>query len=737
MPSVHEPVAAYTAAPVHGQAPLPQDDAGGPVIVDLDEAIFGLNALAREVFGIAQTGIGQAAAHWQAEAASMGLDPLGWISASAYESGWSAIASTIAVSAVSLPFAAMAIQGGIDELRHGRAERQRLRLEKESLMARHARAVAGGDTEGADGADGVGGRNAGEATAVEASALEQGLAHKDAARLKRIDSELSAAKASVSIGAAASCSGSLMSANAVSALVLQPLLKCCAKGVSVAVWVAQHALWSSIVTAVGAIGTLVLSPLAAICATWLGSSFVHRSRIQCGEFLRAKALLLRSLWAADTASASPVSSTPYGRFLTAKLGKRAAFMLRFRNWSAAFLSGAVTYTAGALAKTTLVVGALVGFGLLASNPLILVVLTIAATLGAIMMAAGSLNFILNLGKAKRHESYATTCHPLLDRELLDAMDPVSVAEAGGPQSLADRRGFVARAALYGDMVVQEQAVQGLVASAAALCRKHVAWIDRSAPNASSRHQSTSTRVSLRRDAAAAVGAIGSFAWNLLSGRGPACAWRAATGHFAARRSSLTTRMLADTLPALGPTIVRDQLVAIGRAQIAALKARCEARRLLINGPQLAGEPDEEEASRFEPAPLPGNATHDWLQQQLDRQATDVGLLYDLCELLSAEPDADTVHGDGVVPSTGHSPDAAAAARPVSDDQFIARFLQLQQKMGLSTWCAKPGARPNAGTLWAGLADYLLVHAPKGFATVRGGLLACEMDAARACAAPQA
>ncbi|CAG9174631.1 hypothetical protein CURE108131_21500 [Cupriavidus respiraculi] len=700
MPIAQHSIGGHIAASVPDQPPLPEHGKHGPVIVDLDEAIFGLNAMAREVFGIAQSGIGQAAAHWQAEAMSMGMDPMGWMSASAYEASWSAIASTIAVSAVSLPFAAMAIKGGIDEIRHGRAERERLRLEQEHLMARHARAAAEGGivySAGATASPCGGGRS-------DRRGLERALAHKDAARLARTDGELRAANAQIGIGAAAASSGTLMSMNGLSQLLLQPILKCCSKGMSVAAWIAQHAAWSAIVSVFGTIATMVLAPLSAVSALCLGSSFVHRSRLQCREFLRAKGLFMAALSDSDGAGGRPVARTAYGRFLTTKLAKRTTFMLRFRNGSIGFLCGATTYTGGVLAKTALIGAALLGFGFVATNPVILVVFTIAVIIGAIVMAAGSLNFILNLGRAKRHESYMAVRHPQLDRSLSDALDSLS-ATVGNGRPLRNRWGFRMRASLYRRLVMQESVLQGIVGRAAGVCGKHHAWTDRSGRHRYRDHASSSTARARGKDVIAATGAAGLFLRELFAGNGPGRAWRAAQTHFATRRNSLDAKTLAIEL-ASEPAVLQERLCALARIQCSVVRARIQARlRIGLRGDEL-----------------PAGPWKTWFAEQGDRLRSDMQLVAKLM---------DFIQFDQARRAAG--PDAVAPVRV--DKTLIARFLELQQEMGLCTRSTKAGAKPNSATQYAELADYLLHQAPQAFAMLRGSLLACELDAARASAMP--
>jgi hypothetical protein len=717
VPSVQEPRAAHLAASLHAQTPHAQSEGNGAVIVDLDEAIFGLNALAREAFGIAQSGIGQAMVHWQQDAVAMGLDPMGWISASAYESDWSAIASTIAVSAVSLPFAALAIKGGIEEIRHGRAERQRLRLEQQLLMARQARAIAV-----ADGADA--GANA-ATKACGTPGLAQGLARKDAARLQRVGTELSAASATVSIGAAATSSGTFMSVNALCEMLLQPVLKCCSQGMSVAAWIAQHAVWSTIVSVLGTVATFVLAPLGALSATWLGSSFVHRSRIKCRQFLHAKGLLAAAMKPAGDPGVSAVAGTPYGRFLMAKLGKRAAFMLKFRNWSVAFLAGASTYTGGVLVKTALVGAALVGLGIVATNPIVLAVLSLVVTIGAVAMAIGSGNFIVNLGKVKRHEGYETLEHPQLDRELFDAMDPIGEAAAGEAQPLSQRAGFKERARVYGLMVAQETEIQRLVSAVAEDNHKRYVWTDRSDRDRYGAHQSTSASASRGKDLIAAIGAARVLVRGLLSGKGPAESWRAASTHYAGECASLKVHTLATALASTDPAALRERLCAITGIQSTVLQTRLAARRSLLD------EPEEPPCTAFQtdscrmPAQAANESARDWRQQQSTRHSDDLKLLSQLQDLQNAA-DARLA----AVP-TAHEEEKQAR----TDHYFIARFLELQRQIGLCTRSTHASAKPVVATQYAELAEYLLTQAPTGFASLRGSLLACEMDAARASAIP--
>lgn len=231
--------------------------------------------------------------------------------------------------------------------------------------------------------------------------------------------------------------------------------------------VAQNAAAATAAT-VGGIATTALSFPAAIGAIALGALFTRKSMAQEREFsvrsLPARVHLHRALAdlpVRDERDTRSARTGDYCHFVLAKVKMRKNFYKHFKRMNIGFLGGSTLYGAGAMGTGAAAVAAAAA-GL--SNPIGWGVLTTLGTVGGIVMAGNSMQFLRGHHRQQRYDSYAERDDPLLDRDFLSTVDLLNIgAKAPG----ADQRGLELRARFYDMIGRRDDLRQSFLRSAAA------------------------------------------------------------------------------------------------------------------------------------------------------------------------------------------------------------------------------------------------------------------------------
>ncbi|MBY4897453.1 hypothetical protein [Cupriavidus sp. AU9028] len=511
---------------------------------------------------------------------------------------------------------------------------------------------------------------AGRAVPRPVLALEQVVEQKlDGVRFARRIERLN-----IGVGVGSLVSGAAIVAKVVLDTAYQLALAAAAGGLNLAAAIARSATLASVGGIVGAVGAFVLAPLAGIAATALGAVFVHQSRLALRRFTAAAGAARTMLQ--HLPDDAPAEVGRYRSFLVRKLGKRGTVLHRFRNWNAVFLAGSLVCGLGAVAKGAVAGAALLGVGLgVLSGPIGLGVLLLFLTVGGVTMALGSHTFFFTLGKTRRYQDYHRDGHGWIDRDALALADRLDADKA-----------LQLRASLFAQIDGLQQETDDFLLDAAR--RSGTRYAAR-------RHEPTDAAATVparpRRWARALcrVGAAllvpSDFCLALARGRGLAAAWRLAELAHDRRCGVLTEAILSDVLEngADAGEWQAAWMRSVLARQIALLDRKAGTRR--DNAARLgeAGELPHEQI----PAAIAPDAPEqeDWERQEAMR------------ELMLA--------------LKGKVTDLAA---------LRSRFLALQ-------WGSDPAAKTGSSR---DLARFCLHEAPTLLATLRGSLLAAELEIAR-------
>ncbi|AVS76233.1 hypothetical protein C8240_02025 [Paracidovorax cattleyae] len=319
--------------------------------------------------------------------------------------GVSDLAATLGLAGAMLPLSAVAIHAGYRELREVAEQRRELREQKEHLvqqrevlaplLARGRAPVAGHVQSHAIG------------QAIDDLAYQQ--------HLNRHDGRVAAATLT---------SASLVFAKTAVETSVHTGLAIGAGSANAAGLVAHSAAAAGAASAASIAGGYVLGPAASVMASVVGGVFLHQSHVEKKRFRADFSRVSAFLAGVDTRRLG-VDAQRYHDFLTAKFDQRKRFVNGFNNWNKGFVLGGVTYTASTAAKVGLGIAAIAGASV--AGPVGLATLIGAGLLGAVTMGVGSHQFFLTHGKVKRYRNYERTDAPGIDRAFLAMADLLRAA----------------------------------------------------------------------------------------------------------------------------------------------------------------------------------------------------------------------------------------------------------------------------------------------------------------------
>ncbi|ADX44418.1 hypothetical protein Acav_0495 [Paracidovorax avenae ATCC 19860] len=507
--------------------------------------------------------------------------------------GVSDLASTLGLGGAMLPLSAMAIHAGYRELREVSEQRKELRDHKEALQQRREVLDSVLDEDPAHPA----GRAQSQAIdqAIDDVAYQQ--------HLNRHDGR---------VAASTLASASLIFAKTAVETSVHAGLAIGAGSASASGLVAHSAAAAGAASAATIAGGYVLGPAASVMASVVGAVFLHQSRAEKKRFRADFSRVSEFLAGVDAQRLGP-DAQRYHDFLKTKFDQRKRFVNGFNNWNKGFVAGGVTYTASTAAKVGVGIAAVAGAS--AAGPVGLALLIGAGLLGAVTMGVGSHQFFLTHGKLKRYRDYERGDAVGIDRAFLSMVDllqasPVAgeraAAAVQGPELQADGEsefhsarssfaseasetasvaepaepaGFLLRSALYAATDGRERALGGFLQDAATDLRKHYRDKGRSTDEATP--ATPSRKHSTAREARALVRGGMAYGKSLLTGHKPREARQQARQAYAARTDRLTPTALAQWLdtPASRQAQV-DFMRSVADLQVSYLQSKLAAREPL-------------------------------------------------------------------------------------------------------------------------------------------------------------
>ncbi|XDF35948.1 hypothetical protein RBH89_02570 [Paracidovorax avenae] len=504
------------------------------------------------------------------------------------------LATTLGLGGAMLPLSAMAIHAGYRELREVSEQRKELRHLKEALQQRREVLAPVLDEDPAH-------------PAGRAQSHAIGQAIDDVAHLQQLN------RHDGRVAASTLASASLIFAKTAVETSVHAGLAIGAGSANASGLVAHSAAAAGAASAATIAGGYVLGPAASVMASVVGGVFLHQSRAEKKRFRADFSRVSEFLAGMDAQRLGP-DAQRYHDFLKTKFDQRKRFVNGFNNWNKGFVAGGVTYTASTAAKVGVGIAAVAGAG--AAGPVGLALLIGAGLVGAVTMGVGSHQFFLTHGKLKRYRDYERGDAVGIDRAFLSMADllqtaPVpgerAAAAVEGPELQADGgesefhsarssfasgvseiaseaggaepAGFLLRSVLYAATDGRERALGGFLRDAATDLRKH--YRDKGRSTDETPPAAPSRKHSAAREARALVRGGMAYGKSLLTGHKPREARRQALQAHAARTDRLTPTALAQWLdtPASRQAQV-DLMRCVAELQVNYLQSKLAAREPL-------------------------------------------------------------------------------------------------------------------------------------------------------------
>ncbi|MCD6027790.1 MAG: hypothetical protein K0R08_2309 [Solimicrobium sp.] len=398
-------------------------------ILDVDEGVIGFVTFCvalRKVFAN-NFSLEEVKQDFIDDAAKLSSDPLKWLHDQAsHDGGLSDTVVGFVLPGLVLPFSALAIKAGIEEIReawHTHLDLTEKRGRIEESLQRLQRSNSSDDSHKLDFSDDLQKLDSSDDLQKLDSSDDVFLLHAkriETQSLAIIDTALQHNFYAGGIGCGALVSGGTLFTKAVVDITL----------LAVTLSVPQTVALTIATTVVGGLGTIVFGPVAAVAALTLGGIFVHQARM-VGKDLAEDRIKIDECNEAD----------PYEKFIAQELTWRENFAARFMRWNAGFLGGSCLGVLTAATKAAFGIAALAGFSALLSNPVSFAVLLVLGIIGGVSMFACCWQFVMLSGKAKRHESYRTGETSFLGRRF-DALQTVHSSMHPDENAARAERAFV-------------------------------------------------------------------------------------------------------------------------------------------------------------------------------------------------------------------------------------------------------------------------------------------------------
>jgi len=519
--AVEAAAATHVRMPSRPDTPAATDGPRNVVVIDVDEGVVGLYAGILNAKGLTKPDPLQT---FKEEAHALAHDQQYWFQGQAGAHGGSA-GLGIGASAAVLPFAIVAIKGGVETVQEAVKQQRALVKERDATQARLAALESDVSAAG---------------TAAPADRLAP--LDVETQALRRIDDAMTTNFQEGAIGASALAAGGTAVVRAVPGIAVPVASLAVAQPTSSVAGATVAATLPAAATVIGTAGTLVLGPLSAVFALALGGFALHSARRMHS---RLQADQVRAQQHLPSATNTGVGGTrpAYLSFIERKFAAGDRFGRRLKRWGGLYLAGAGLFGLSTAASAVLGATALAGAAALLATPVGLAVIGAVGIVAGITMLAGSWQFIGPRGKHVRQQTYQAQQSRFLSRRL-DAFHTASCARTVDAGAASETTAL--RSNLYAFARERDALRQGLLRTAANAMHKFRRWQLRSGESADDALATTKSRERLK-DVGAAFAGAGGWLRSILSGKGLTAARKAAREDRARHADSLSATHVAQWL----------------------------------------------------------------------------------------------------------------------------------------------------------------------------------------------
>ncbi|HEY4318096.1 MAG TPA: hypothetical protein VGN04_10870 [Herbaspirillum sp.] len=403
---------------------------GGFIAVDVDEAAHGLYASIKNAFANGFGSLGETLAR---DSRLWAHDPKAWMTQSATPHGGADIAVAGVVTIALVPFALLAIQAGIREMRESKQQ-------SEALVVEVAQSLEFLETLNR------------LSTSLHPSTPPQFRHLVESAQkvctqqledLKQLQQKV---KQNREIGFCSTTSGIAIAGNTALGFATKGLY----------LGLGGNAAATAMATTAGAASTMFFGPIAAVAAVGLGAKMVGKS-IKAEEKFTPVAEQLKNRLAdgaLDALRRETAGKHDYLEFLPKKLDQRSRFFKDYAQKNKKFLGGSLVYAGGALTSFGLTLAALLGAGIVL-GPIGMGALLFAGTVGGLIMARYSTQFLFGHERMLRYGN-TTGDDFLASIETFTEKNP----------NIAKAAGMALRAACYKDAATRDELRQDFLGDVA-------------------------------------------------------------------------------------------------------------------------------------------------------------------------------------------------------------------------------------------------------------------------------